>query len=344
VSPFRASLVLIARPSPWSRSSWRPAWSSVSPGCRSRVSGYDELYHRPHHRSRARARRGPPGAHAARSEPAALLPSAPFLAGARPSSSELALRLPSALFGALAMVMAFVYGRRVLSPPGSRSFSSSSRALSARSTMRRRLARTRFSSCSQRSPHCSPSTSAGGSPRERIPRAGDYAQLAVGRCWRAHPTSSRAAGHCALRPAPGAGLVARRGVARALAAWVCVAAITIGWFAYHLRWSSPDARGLVGISAGAARDAGAGRESRARPAIRKAVGRAGRLFGSAPYALNRAPLRLADLRAIAPFELHLVFEVPLARRGRVRPSVLAFAVVLSLPPHTPIDPAALRHP
>ena len=41
-----------------------------------------------------------------------------FWQGLMSSSSELALRLPSAVFGALAMVAAVVYGRRVLSPSG----------------------------------------------------------------------------------------------------------------------------------------------------------------------------------------------------------------------------------
>ncbi|HTG50322.1 MAG TPA: hypothetical protein VL915_07500, partial [Gemmatimonadales bacterium] len=124
------------------------------------------------------------------------------------------------------------------------------------------------------------------------------------------------------------GLVARRGVARVLAAWVCVAAITIGWFAYQLAWSSPTLadwwisrapREMLMQVVKASRDLAFGSEWVALAIVGSLIALTAR-----PYARR--------LRAIAP-STHLVFELPLAAAA-VCALVLAFAVALSL--HTPI--------
>jgi hypothetical protein len=252
-----------------------------------------------------------------------------FWQGLVSSSSEFALRLPSAIFGALAMVMAFVYGRRVLSPPGlaffliffSCSLGAINYAQEARAYSLLLLFATIITLLAF---DLGRRVSAGENPR-----AGDYARLAV---WSVLAGLTHFFGvllaTALFSLLLAQGLVARRGVARALAAWLCVAAITIGWFAYHRRWSSPtlqdwwisrSPREMLVQVMKVARDLAFGSEWVGLAIVGALVALAAR-----PYARR--------LRAIAP-STHLVFELPLAAAA-VCALVLGFSVVLSL--HTPI--------
>jgi hypothetical protein len=245
------------------------------------------------------------------------------------SSSEFALRLPSAIFGALAMVMAVVYGRRVLSPPGlafflvffSCSLGAINYAQEARAYSLLLLFATIITLLAF---DLGRRVSAG-----EAPHVGDYARLAT---WAVLAGLTHFFGvllaNALFALLLAQGLVARRGVARALAAWLCVAAITIGWFAYHLRWSSPtledwwisrSPREMLVQVVKVARDLAFGSEWVGLAIVGGLVALTAR-----PYARR--------IRAIAP-PTRLVFELPFAGAA-VCALVLAFAVALSL--RTPI--------